>query len=276
MTFKTILVHVDQSRHASARIALACALAQAHDAHLIGAAVSGMSHEIAYADALEHADMNLGHYFARLRELAETALEQFEQQARAAGVLSIERRRIDDEVGSGLSMLARYSDLLVLGQVDPDEHLPVLGDFAEFALLHGGRPVLMVPRAGQCAALGQRVMAAWDGSVGAARALTDALPLLQRADAVELTVFNPDRLPSGAQAGADMALFLARHDVKVNLSLHRCDGEIGEAMLSQCADLGCDMIVMGGYGHARSREIMLGGVTRSIFNSMTVPVLLSH
>jgi len=123
------------------------------------------------------------------------------------------------------------------------------------------------------------VLIAWDAGVEAARAVRDALPLLRRADTVEVAVFDPERgrREHGEQPGADVALYLARHGVKVSVARQSgADFEVGAQILSRAADTGADLIVMGAYGHSRVRELVLGGVTRTILESMTVPVLMSH
>ena len=122
-------------------------------------------------------------------------------------------------------------------------------------------------------------MIAWDAGREAARAVSDALPLLKRAKAVEVAVFNAERRrrEHGEQPGADVSLFLSRHGVKVTVAQQSgADFEVGAQVLSRAADTSADLIVMGAYGHSRVRELVLGGVTRTILESMTVPVLMSH
>src|SRR5690606_4452572 len=153
------------------------------------------------------------------------------------------------------------------------------GWFPADFVMRCGRPVLLVPYAGRFEAVGRRVLVAWDAGREAARAVRDALPLLKRAEHVEVVSFNPDRPGArhGPIPGADLAAYLARHDVKVHVSQqHGDDIEVGEQILSRAADLHSDLIVMGAYGHSRLRELALGGATRTLLASMTVPVLMSH
>jgi nucleotide-binding universal stress UspA family protein len=120
---------------------------------------------------------------------------------------------------------------------------------------------------------------AWNAGREAARAVTDALPLLTRADAVHVVAFNPDKggADHGDTPGADIGLYLARHGVKVSVAQQQNEElAVGEQILSRAADLSVDLIVMGAYGHSRVRELMLGGATRTLLDSMTVPVLMSH
>jgi nucleotide-binding universal stress UspA family protein len=136
-----------------------------------------------------------------------------------------------------------------------------------------------VPYTGRFAVSAKRVLIAWDAGREAARAVSDALPILKRAQAVEVAVFDPEREPvnHGEQPGADIGLYLARHGVKVSVARQSGAGfEVGAQILSRAADTSADLIVMGAYGHSRVRELVLGGVTRTILGAMTVPVLMSH
>jgi nucleotide-binding universal stress UspA family protein len=137
----------------------------------------------------------------------------------------------------------------------------------------------VVPYIGIKTAPGKHAIVAWNGSREAARAVNDALPILRGADQVEVMCANPDRgeLGDADLPGADLCLHLARHGVKAEAqTLVASDLEIGDLLLSRAADHGADLIVMGAYGHARWREVVLGGVTRQLLEQMTVPVLMSH
>ena len=275
MRYKTILVHVDGSTHAAVRIRHAARLAVAHEAHLVGAAFSGISR---YADAIvaELAAATMAER-AALRQQNETALAQFDAIAEAEGVLSHERRQVDDDPAGGLSLQARYADLIVVSQTDLDEPAStrLIGALPEQVVLDGGRAVLVIPYAGSFSHIGKRVVVAWDGSIEATRAVFNALPLLRTAAAVALVEFKPEQA-AGRQPGADLAQYLARHGVACEVHVEPLPIRAGEALLSLAADLGSDLIVMGAYGHSRFREIVLGGVSETIFASMTVPVLMTH
>lgn len=279
MSYKTIVVHVDQSRHAAERIRIAADIAAAENAHLVGTAMTGISRYVFESGELSENDPMIAQRLAALRERTNQALDAFEAIASRAGVPSHERRLIDDEAGGGLSVQARYSDLMVLGQTDPDEPSQgALSDLPEYVVLNGGRPVLIVPYAGSFRSIGRRVLVAWDAGLEAARAITGALPLLKRAEQVEVVVFNSETQPHvhGEQPGADIALYLARHGLKVDVLQETTELDGGNALLSLAADCSSDLIVMGSYGHSRFREILLGGTTRTILESMTVPVLMAH
>lgn len=282
MSYKTILVHADMCRHSKQYIALAASIAVQEDAHLIGAATTGISRYIYHSGIADpmapSASTHLEQHLEALRQRARHALDDFETQLQKPGVRSYESALIDDEAGAGLSLRGRYSDLLVLGQFNPDEQSPVvMPDFPEYVVLNAGRPVLVVPYAGQFDRVGKRVLVAWDAGVSATRAVVNAIPMLKRAEIVEVAVFNAeDRGDAhGEVPGADIALYLARHGIKVDVIRQKTRIDVGNSLLSMAADLGSDMIVMGCYGHSRFREILLGGVTRTMLESMTVPVLMS-
>jgi nucleotide-binding universal stress UspA family protein len=149
----------------------------------------------------------------------------------------------------------------------------------EEVTLNSGRPTLVVPYIGAAATIGERVMVAWNASREAARAIGDAMPLLERAKVVTVVSVNarPDALGHGEDPGADIGAHLARHGLKVEVErLEARDIDVPNAILSRLADAGSDLLVMGCYGHSRLREMVLGGVTRTILGEMTVPVLMAH
>lgn len=278
MSYKTVLVQVDQSSHAAQRIRIAAAIANADGAHLVGTATSGIARQVYQAHAFDLTMALAAGQCEALRANAAAALAQFDLQAASLDVRSHERRMIDDDAGVGLSLQARYADLVVLSQPDPDEADPGSeSDLPEYVMINCARPVLIVPYAGQFTQVGKNVLIAWDGSKEATRAITCALPLLRRAASVSVAVLNAQgAMKHGEQPGADIALYLARHQVKVEVVQREVDIDIGNALLSLASELGADLIVMGGYGHTRFRELLLGGVTRTVLKTMTVPVLMAH
>jgi nucleotide-binding universal stress UspA family protein len=279
MSYKTILVHVDRSKHAAARIKIAAQLAMADNAHLVGAAMTGISRFLYQDNAMDINQTIIAAQLEGLNQVANEALAQFESIARQVGVLSYEKRLVNDEPEGGLAMQARYSDLVVVSQTDRDELVSAIeSDLPEYVMLNCARPVLIVPHAGQFNQIGTNVLVAWDGSIEATRAISNAMPLLKRAKNVTVALFNPSSQLDvhGEQPGADIGLFLARHKIAINVVERNTQVDVADALLSMAADLQSDMIVMGGYGHTRFREVVVGGVTMSILNSMTVPVLMSH
>ncbi|HTD06662.1 universal stress protein [Undibacterium sp.] len=279
MSYKTVLVHVDESSRSDLRIRIAAEIARAEGAHLIGTAVTGVSRFIYQDGNISTSDPNLATHLKFLRERAERSVAGFAQRVQDLGVPSHESMVAHDEAGGGIGVLARYSDLVVVGQASRDEPSPsVLPDFPEYIVMHSGRPVLIIPYTGDFASIGKRPLISWDASRESTRAVTDAIPLLKRAELVQVVIFNPDSVfdAHGEQPGGDIALYLSRHDIKVEVSVHKTSTDVGNALLSLAHDLDSDLIVMGGYGHSRFREMILGGVTRTVMESMTVPILMSH
>lgn len=279
MSYKTILVHVDDTRHAQARIEIAARIALAEHAHLVGTAMSGVSRFVMQSAAFSPGDPYLASMLATMRDHANKALDKFEAAARKFGVRSFEKRLIDDEAGVSICMQGRYADLLVVGQIDPAEVNPVLSpDFPEYVATNCACPVLVVPYAPATETVGTRALIAWNASPEATRAVHSAVPLLKHAQLVQVMVFDGGGLASvhGDQPGRDIALYLARHGVAVDVMAEPANSDVGNALLSRGADIGADLLVMGCYGHTRFREIMLGGVSRTIFKSMTMPVLMAH
>ena len=147
----------------------------------------------------------------------------------------------------------------------------------EAALFDSGRPVIVVPYIQKAPLKLDRVMVCWDGSRAAARAIADATPLLERAGLVEVVIIANERGKQDKIEGADMGQHLARHGLEVEVKrIDYGNLDVADALLSHAADSDVDFIVMGGYGHSRLREFVLGGVTRSILRTMTAPVLMSH
>ncbi|WP_161958650.1 universal stress protein [Ferruginivarius sediminum] len=283
MAYKNLLLHIDNTKACAKRIEAALALATRCGAHLSALYCMGEFQLPGWADMPQHLTRE---YLSREEERAREVVEDFEEKAKRAGV-SYETRTarvpvnaIADEVG----MHARYADLAILGQVDPDDTPEGTRDLVEDVTLGCGRPVLVVPYIGAAkengnVVLGRKVMVAWDAGREATRAVNDALPMLQKAEKVDLLAVNPvkSQRRHGENPGADIALHLARHGVKVevqHLEVH--DIEAGDTILSRLADEGSDLLVMGAYGHSRLRELVLGGATRSVLEHMTVPVIMSH
>jgi nucleotide-binding universal stress UspA family protein len=277
MTYKTILVHIDDTERSKQRVEIAAQLAIRQEAHLVGVAVTGISRFIYQDGSISGIDPSLLTHLDFLRERAEHAAENFLPFAKQLGLTSYASEVTQDEIDGGIVLHARYADLIVIGQNNPSELSPsVMNDFPEYLILHSGRPVLVVPYAGDFTTFGRRPLIAWDGGHSATRAITDAIPLLKMADLVQLVIINPPDQDHGEQPGADIATYLARHGVKLEVSTHVTKVDVGNALLSISADLNSDLIIMGGYGHSRFREMIMGGATRTILESMTVPVLLSH
>jgi nucleotide-binding universal stress UspA family protein len=278
VSYNSILVLVDHTKTCPARIDAAIELALRYEAHLTGLYLmvepAGASFVRGYlpAEMLEAATR-------QTEEAAKERLARFSAAA-ARNQLSFDTRidrGFEVELAGIFGLHARYADLAVAGQEDPDEPLP--GQPPGPLVLSCGRPVLLIPYIGAGKTLGQRVIVAWDASREAARAVRDALPVLKQASSVQVVSVNPRPADfgHGDVPGADIALYLARHGVKVDVQhIETRDLDVGNALLSHVAGEAADLLVMGGYGHSRLREIMLGGVTRMILHDMTVPVLMAH
>ncbi len=279
MSYKSVLVHLDDDRHCESRIEIASRLCQGFDAHLAGLYVMSQPELPRYARSRMGADLFHDRVVEIQREQLEAMTTRFQEHAKRAGMPGAELRVSGKDAVDAVALHARYADLVIMGQADPEEdHAMMPPDFVDRVLLSVGRPVLVIPYAGSFPTIGKHVLLAWNASREAARAVADALPMLKGADKVTVFAVNPGRTGDhGKEPGADIALFLARHGVKAEVSASESGGmEVGPWLLSRAADLGTDLIVMGGYGHSRLRELALGGVTRTMLHHMTVPVLMSH
>lgn len=279
MSFKTILVHCDADRRASVRIDIAAEIAAQSGGHLVGLHAKQPVRLPGYVLAELGEDLINQHRRAADKQ-GDAVRATFEAAARRAGLGAAEWRSGEGEMLDLVTLSARYADLVVVGQHDPDDEASTIpGDFAELAAVQAGRPVLVVPYAGRFDKRIRRVVIAWNASRESTRAVTDAMPFLRAAEKVTVLVINPKNGMNGhgEVPGADLALWLSRHGVKAEATVDPgVTIDIGSYLLSRTADLEADMIVMGAYGHARMREIVFGGVTRTIMTEMTVPILLSH
>ncbi|WP_332855404.1 universal stress protein [Duganella sp. S19_KUP01_CR8] len=279
MSYKTILVHADGSPQAAQRIRLAAQLAQAHDAHLIGAAMTGLSRHAVPDGSIAPIGAPFPFDLRLLRTRADTALTQFADCASRMGLPSFETRLVDDAADDGLILQSPYADLLVLGQGDPDGDPYALPNrLPQDVMFQCARALLIVPHNGRFEQVGEHVLVGWDGSVAAIRALTAALPQLRRAARVTLAVSPaPDyHARQAGLPGVELARYLARHGVSATVTEVDGGRQAGTALLEMASEVGADMLVMGGYGHWRVREWMLGGATRSVLRGMTLPVLMAH
>jgi nucleotide-binding universal stress UspA family protein len=274
---KDLVVNLGSSAPPDVTADYAISLAKAYDAHVVGVSfvyepvipgslLGGIPTDLIEVQREENA------------KAAKTAVANFEEAARATGVSS-ETRLLDASIAGASDLfgrIARRFDIAVVGQAQREqgvsEELLIEG-----ALFGSGRPVIVVPEIQKHGLKLDRVMICWDGSRPAARAIGDAIPLLSRAEAIEVVVVTGERDKSGEITGANMKRHLARHGIDVEIKRIAVGNvDVQTAILAHAADSAADFIVMGGYGHSRLREFILGGVTRSILKSMPVPVLMSH
>jgi nucleotide-binding universal stress UspA family protein len=273
---KVLLVGLSDTYQGLAAQNYAASVAAAFDARLSG--VSFIHDLVIPGSIFDQAAAAYSTQFRRESEAAaQRAIAAFEKKCRQDG-LAYDSTTLDGAmvgVSDRLARKARSFDLCVLPQATPDGD----GDetlLIEAALFRSGRPVLVVPYIHVAPFKLDRVIVAWDGSAGAARAVGDSLPLLSRSKSVEIVTVTPDTKPDGLPA-ADLAHHLARHGLKVELRTLTVEQiSIANCILSHAADHSADLIVMGGYGHSRLREFVLGGMTREMLQSMTVPTFMSH
>jgi nucleotide-binding universal stress UspA family protein len=277
MGYKTILVHSDASRGSLVRLKIALDLADRHESHVVGLHVRQGFQAPAFTDAGPAMDSLYRAYEDGVRSEEETARRAFDEAVGHKGYSS-EWRVADGYVGQTVISQARYADLVVLGQADrdggPSAPPP---DLAEEVVMAGERPVLIVPFIGVARPPGKTVLLCWNDTREAARAATAALPVLKAADKVIVLIIDPPHAEVPQEPGADVAQWLARHGVKVTVQRDTAaDTDVGGVILSRAADHDVDLIVMGIYGHSRLRERVLGGVSRTLLSSMTVPLLVAH
>jgi nucleotide-binding universal stress UspA family protein len=209
---------------------------------------------------------------------AKVATDRFEAAASRAG-LSAEVRLLDASVAGAADLfgrIARRFDLAVVGQARPQEGASE-ELLIEGALFESGRPVVVVPHVQTQGVTLDRVLVCWDGSRPATRAIADALPFLRRAKAIDIVAVSGERGKGSELVGTNMARHLARHGLKVELKrLSAGNVDVPAAITAHAVETGATFMVMGGYGHSRLREFILGGVTRTVLTSSTIPVLMSH
>ena len=275
--YKTLLVPVDGRSKSTRSVELACRIASTFDSHLIGLFVRPSTY-IPSAVRAEGAEKLLRELQEKVSaELTQEARARFDPVVKPAGIQRTEWRTADGPRAESVALHARYADLVVINQTNPDSTDAT--HFGDAVLLAVGRPVLLVPYTGGSPTFGRNVLICWNASREASRAVIDALPLLKRAEKVTVLSIDGEasRAGHGESPGSDIALYLARHGVNaVVAQTVAASVEVGSVILSRSFDLGADLIVMGAYGHSRAREIVLGGATRTVLQSMTVPVLMSH
>jgi nucleotide-binding universal stress UspA family protein len=275
--YKDLLLEVDGSDAAAHRIDYALRLAQRFDAHLTGLCLIKTLALPPAVGTYMTADLE-AQILAEENKRSEEALDRFRKAVSAEDIEFDTRtdRGTPNEHAGIVSLHGRYADLTIIGQPDPDDIAASL-DPGDVVMAAGG-PVMIVPHIGTPETTGEKVMIAWNASRESARAVKDSMPLLERAKSVEVVCFRPERDGShGELPGADIGLHLSRHDISVDVQVLEGSGiDVGNALLSHISDRGSDLLVMGCYGHSRLREAVLGGATRTILGSMTVPVLTVH
>jgi nucleotide-binding universal stress UspA family protein len=280
MSFKTILVHVADDSAGLARINAAGDLAERFGARVVGLAAAAQPAPI-MAEGASFAAAVWAEQAAAHEQHAQAAAEAFGEAMRRRGVAN-ESRMIggfEDTAGAALAVSARYADLTLIGCREAVTSRALADSMIDGALFDTGRPAMIVPARGVGDKLGERILLAWDGGPQAARAAGDALPFMIGAKevrvAVARTYFGMSR--HGEEPGADVARWLSAHDVNVSVEvLDPAGRSVAKALADAASDAGCDMIVMGGFGHSRLREAIFGGVTSEMLDDPAVPIFLAH
>jgi len=278
MGLNDIVVYVDGAEATKTRVGFAVALAKEHGAHLVGIAFAPTALLPLYGADVGFADMT--EVLESVKTQSANALEAFKTRAKAEGVSAEARlmQGMSEEFPHDFAHAARHVDLAILGQ--PRDGDPLIGQYAlvERCLFASGRPVIIVPAAPEKLALKGTIVAAWDGSAEAARAINDALTFLKPAARVVLLVGvtaedGEERTPPTD----DMIAHLKRHGVKAEaMRVKVSEGDVGRLLLTTAKDLGADLMVMGAFHHSRWREFILGGVTLTVLEEATIPLFMAH
>ncbi|WP_373235623.1 universal stress protein [Cohaesibacter celericrescens] len=278
MAIKDIVCLLDiETDLTTAPVQIAAELAIKLNAHLTG--ISPLIEPIVPALMVQPVpDQFISDARNRAEEKAQSSLQRFADYADRSAV-TYETRLLEVTPG-GLDTFVNHTrmcDLIVVGQDNPDRPEPLRTDLIEAALFDSGRPILVVPYVGIEAFSCKKVMVAWDGSKTSARAIHAAMPILELADEVQVVMVEAQKLHLPGDPGADLAVYLSRHGVKVSVEKIPAPASgVSDALLNHIHDNQIDLVVMGGYGHSRVREFILGGATRGMLTAMTVPCIMAH
>ena len=281
MSFKTLLVLLDESEDTPNRLEMACRLARHHEAHLTALALSQqvMPYVSATLDggtaAIDFELMNEAK--ARAQSIAAAASKKIHSLGQPGDVRWASHETFG--IRQTVALQGRHADLIIAGQPIEDQFVGLREAAFEGALLSSGRPVLLAPRNWNAPGPIENIVLAWDASQQAARALGAATPFVQQAATTTVVVVDPEPGPGGfgEEPGADIALHIARHCRNVELDRIPSSGDsIAQALLARTTAASGDLIVMGGYGHSLLRESFFGGVTREIIHRTSVPLFMSH
>jgi len=280
MTYRSLLVFLDQDPLCAARTQAAIRLAKDLDCHLVGVAPTGLVEFPAAPEAAASFTDFVSLAWDTIRDQAAQAAKRFGDDCRAAGLKSFEAVTDEAEKAASLIRHAHCSDLTVLTQADARARGHAAAQaMVEQVVLYSARPTLILPYAGRFDTFATNAMVAWDDSREAARAVSDALPMLRRAKRVQVVSWDETGVGSDATLRPRLEAlhqWLMWQGVSAEMRVETTDIGVAEAVLSRAADMSADLIVMGAYGHARWAQRVLGGATRGLLESMTAPVLMSH
>jgi nucleotide-binding universal stress UspA family protein len=280
MPYKSILMHCNSKRRIEPLLASTVVLAERFQAHLLGLSV--VPPVAVIATGVPHGPPMVIDAHCQLYRAENPAMKSAFEAATQGRALTAEWREEEADVfGVAESVLehARTADLIVASQTDPQWPGSERLDVADRLAIESGRPVLIIPNAGMHNRIGEKVLVAWNARREAARAVFDALPLLEGAKDVRVVWVNPQSERERAQdiPAADICVALARHGVKCQATEQVAPrASVGETLLACAKDFEADLLVMGCYGHARLREFVFGGASHHVLAHMSVPVLMSH
>jgi nucleotide-binding universal stress UspA family protein len=279
MSYRVILVHIDDTPRAPLRLDVALRTAQAYSAQLVGVYLVPGLDLTTFPDSMIPPEV-VERQLDAAKRAQDAAEAMFRGAATQVSIESVEWRAPSGDAKQAAVAHARYADLSILGQPAPDTpDYDFSHQLANGVVMGSGRPVLFVPYAGVDSAIGTRVMIGWKHSRESTRVVGDAMPFLQKAkevNAVSIRSKDEERV-FDIVAEKQLQAYLARHGVSAKVRhIVSSDVAAGEMLLSEAADENADLIVVGGYSRPRFAELVWGGVTRTMLKSMTVPVLMSH
>jgi nucleotide-binding universal stress UspA family protein len=279
MSYKTILVSLNEVYQLRSLLGAAAALAEQSASYVIGLYVIPAS-ELHFSNAVEAVMVELDSDRQYFQEQKAAARQAFEKAILSAGIEGEFRvvYALEHKIASTVIEHARQADLVIIGHSNSCSNRAIGSGFSEEIITSSGRPTLLMPLDLQATVRTDRAIVGWNGSREAARAAFDSIPLLKLADEVLIILVAPESGDPGhaASAGIDLTKAFARHGIKVRPFDFHSSLEAGQALLEQVESRGAGLLVMGAYGHARFREFILGGATKTVLKSMTVPVLFSH
>lgn len=279
MQYKNILVYLDQGASNEERVNTAVSIAKVHDAELMGVVVNALPTKgMMRTLGLKKDSKKL----KKSRESVDAVIDSFSQKMREEDI-TFETQVIECREGKApekLTRLARCFDICLLRQANPDKpHANFISELSEHVLFYSGRPVFFMPYIGAHAIPCRTALIAWDGSASATRAIHDALPLLEQINKVIILVVETEEMHRNLEGkpGAALSKHLNAHGIKNTINrVPLGDVRASTVILNEISNTGADILIMGGYGTPKLREMLLGGVTRTVFDSMTVPVVMSH
>lgn len=279
MQYKNILVYLDRGQSNIERVNSALAIAKAHDATLTGVVVNALP----ASSVLQRLGISKDEaLLEQARVNAQTIVERFLMQAEEAGI-EVDTRVIECVEGKApekLARMARVYDLAIMRQANPDkDNTAFINELSEEVMFSSGRPVFYMPYIGAHSIPCRTGLIAWDGSKASTRAVHDALPLLEMMESVTILVVDPENVEyyGDSKPGEEISRHLNAHGIKNTVSrVPKGDASTSTVILNELSNTGADILIMGGYGTPKLREVMWGGVTRTLFECMTVPVFMSH